>query len=107
VSTDGLVRDANDPAVELVQWAEFGATIEPWTHLVVYGSADLDDDGDRDQIGHVGIVASVPEGWTYTGAAALERLTIWHVAASSSPTGACRLSSGKPWARRGRLVSIL
>lgn len=107
VSTDGLIADADDPAVELVQWVPQGASIEPWTCLVVYGSDDTDGDGDRDLIGHVGIVRAVPEGWTYAGPASLEQLTIWHCAASSSPTGAIRTSSGRPWARRGRLLAVL
>jgi hypothetical protein len=107
VSTDGLIADANDPAVELVRWADEGATVEPWTALVVYGSVDADGDGDRDSIGHVGLVAGVPEGWVYTGPPSLEQLTVWHCAASTSPTGAIRLSSGKAWARRGRLLLVL
>ena len=107
VSTDGLIADADDPAVELVQWVPIGATIQPWTALVVYGSVDTDGDGDRDGIGHVGIVCAVPDGWTYQGPASLEALTICHCAASASATGAIRRSSGRPWARRGRLLAVL
>ena len=107
VSTDGLIADANDPAVELVQWVPVGATVAPWTALVVYGSRDTDGDGDRDLIGHIGVVAAVPPGWTYQGPASLEALTICHCAASASPTGAIRRSSGRPWATRGRLIAVL
>lgn len=107
LSTDGLIADADDPAVELVQWVPLGATIEPWVCLVVYGSVDTDHDGDRDRIGHVGIVIGVPVGWTYQGAASLELLTILHCAASKSDTGAIRVSDGKPWAKVGRLLAVL
>jgi hypothetical protein len=107
LSTDGVIADANDPAVELVAWVELGQTVTAWCALVVYGSADLDGDGDRDAIGHIGVVAAVPAGWIYRGAASLEDLTIWHVAASASPTGAARLSNGRAWARRGRLLALL
>ena len=107
LSTDGVIADANDPDVELVRWAEVGETIAPWSALVVYGSTDTDGDGDRDTIGHIGIVCAVPAGWTYQGPASLEQLTIWHCAASTSPTGAIRRSSGRPWRLRGRLVVVL
>lgn len=107
LSTDGLIRDADDPAVELVRWIEPGEPVAPWQALVVYGSQDLDGDGDRDTIGHVGAVSAVPEGWNYTGPASLEALSVWHCAASPSPTGAIRVSSGRPWRRVGRLVAIV
>lgn len=106
-STDGVIADANDPAVELVEWVAKGATIEPWTCLVVYGAIDRDGDGKRDSIGHIGIVAGVPAGWVYDGPASLLALTVWHCAASTSATGAIRTSDGRPWSVRGRLARVL
>lgn len=61
-----VIRDADDPAVELVTWGS------------------IDEDGDRDAIGHVGIVAAVPDGWRYTGPAALEALAISRTPASTA-----------------------
>lgn len=106
-STDGVLADAQDPAVELVAFAKIGEGARPWEFLVVYGSADRDGDGDRDVIGHIGIIAKVPEGWVYTGSASLRALTIWHCAASTAATGAIRLSDGQPWAKTGKLLQIL
>ena len=107
VSTDGLIKDADDPAVELVAWVQPGEPVTPWGCLVVYGGEDTDGDGDRDRIGHVGIVVAVPDGWAYTGPASLTALTIWHCASSASPTGAIRISDGKPWSRVGRVLAVL
>ena len=107
VSTDGLLADARDPAVELVEIVPVGGEVRPWECLVVYGSKDLDGDGDRDRIGHVGIVAAVPDGWAYTGPASLADLSVWHCAASASPTGAIRVSDGRAWAREGVVVRVV
>ena len=109
VSTDGLIADAEDPAVELVEYVAPGEPIVPWECLVVYGWADRDGDGvrDGDEIGHVGIVAAVPPGHVYGGPASLEALTVWHCASSPSPTGAVRLSDGRAWRRRGRVVRVV
>lgn len=106
-STDGVLADAQDAAVELVAPATIGEGARPWEFLVVYGAIDRDGDGKRDAIGHIGIVAEVPEGWVYTGAASLLALKIWHCAASSSATGAIRISDGRPWSTRGQLLRIL
>ena len=106
-STDGVIKDANDPEVDLVEWVAAGEPIVPWTCLAVYGSIDKDGDGDRDSIGHIGIVAAVPDGWVYDGPASIAALSVWHCAASASPTGAVRISDGAPWARRGRLVRVV
>lgn len=106
-STDGVICDADDPAVEIVRWVEIGEAIEPWTAIAVYGSLDTDGDGDRDVIGHMGLVSSVEAGWTFEGPASIERLGIWHCAASRHENGACRITSGAPWARRGRLALVL
>lgn len=109
VSTDGLIADAEDPAVELVEFEPIGGTAVPYQHLVVYGWHDDDHDGVREsgEIGHCGVVADVPAGWRYTGPESLEQLQVVHAAASRSPTGAIRMSDGRPWRRRGRLLRVL
>ena len=109
VSTDGLIADAEDPAVELVDYLPIGAEVRPWEVLAVYGWQDQDDDGVRDggEIGHVGAVAAVPAGWRYTGPEAIAELSIWHCASSRSATGAIRVSDGRAWRRRGRLLRVL
>lgn len=106
-STDGAVADANDSAVELLEWAAPGEVAVPWRYLVVYGGEDTDGDGDRDRIGHIGIVCGVPPGWTYRGSASLAELDVWHCAASASPTGAVRVSKGTTWRRVGKLARII
>lgn len=109
LSTDGLIADAEDPAVELVDYVPIGGDVRPWEVLAVYGWHDDDHDGVRDggEIGHCGAVAGVPAGWRYTGPEAIEQLGMLHCAASASPTGALRLGPGTPWRRRGRLVRVL
>ena len=109
LSTDGLLADAEDPAVELVDYLPIGAEVRPWEVLADYGWQDQDDDGVRDggEIGHVGAVAAVPAGWRYTGPEAIAELSIWHCASSRSATGAIRVSDGRAWRRRGRLVRVL
>lgn len=109
VSTDGLIADAEDPAVELVEYVPLGGDVRPWECLVVYGWHDDDGDHERDpsEIGHVGIVAGVPHGWSYTGPASLEALSVWHCASGESPTGAVRVSPGRAWRRRGRVVRVI
>lgn len=109
VSTDGIIRDAEDPAVELVEYVPIGGDVRAWECLVVYGWHDDNADGERDpgEIGHVGIVSSVPPGWSYTGPASLEALSVWHCASGPSPTGAVRVSPGRAWRRRGRVVRVV
>jgi hypothetical protein len=109
VSTDGLIADAEDPAVELVEYVPIGGDVRPWECLVVYGWHDDDGDRERDgsEIGHVGIVAAVPDGWRYTGPASLDALSVWHCASGPSPTGAVRVSPGRAWRRRGRVVRVI
>lgn len=104
VSTDGLVVDADDPAVELVEWVPIGGAVEAG-ELLVYGGVDTDGDGDRDLIGHVGIVLDVPIGWVYNGPASLAHLTVRHCAASGG--GGIRTSNGAPWAKRGRVLRVV
>lgn len=106
-STDGVIADAKDADVELVDPVPLGEGARPWEFLVVYGSIDRNGDGKRDAIGHIGIVAEVPDGWVYTGPESLLTLKIWHCAATSSPTGAIRISDGRPWMTRGQLLRIL
>lgn len=109
LSTDGLIADAEDPAVELVEYVPIGGEVVPHQVLAVYGWHDDDHDGVRDggEIGHCGAVVGVPAGWRYTGPESIEQLQVAHTAASSSPTGALRVSDGRAWRRRGRLVRVL
>lgn len=62
--------------------------------IVAYGSIDTDGDGDRDRIGHTGIVSWVP-----AKIRTLADVKVIHCASSANPAGgAIRESSGKPWA---------
>jgi len=43
----------------------------------------------------------------YTGPASLAGLSVWHCAASASPTGAIRVSDGRAWAGEGVVVRVV
>lgn len=92
INTDSALQSVRTSG----QWFELvegGRAVEPGD-LLVFPSVDLDHDGSRDRIGHVGLVSHVPYLWDGD----VGDLRVIHCAASGRV--AVRESSGAPWAGR-------
>lgn len=93
--TDAFVRDAlRDVPGDLGYAVQIAECREG--DLVVYKSADLDGDGDRDLIGHVGIISKRGATW--------RDLRVIHCSASG--TFAVKETDGRIWEKRGVVFRI-
>ena len=95
-NTTAMVADALG-AQNVVALVPVGAEVRPGD-AVVYPGVDTDGDGDRDRIGHTGLVVEVPKDFVYTGPSSLARLRIVHCNAGPAP--AIDETGGHTWARR-------
>lgn len=89
INTDSAIGEARTTA----QWFRIVEHPEPGD-AVVFPSVDFDHDGDRDRIGHIGMVSFVPRLWDGDFA----DLRVIHCAASGRV--AVRESSGGVWNNR-------
>ena len=86
INTDSAIGEARTSA----KWFRIVDVPQPGD-LVTVPSVDLDRDGDRDRIGHVGIISEVPALWDGDYA----DLRVIHCSASGRP--AVKETSGKIW----------
>jgi cell wall-associated NlpC family hydrolase len=101
-NTTAMVADALG-AQNVVELVPVGDDVLPGD-AVVYPGVDTDGDGDRDGIGHTGVVVQVPKGWQYTGPASLGHLRVVHCNAGPAP--AIDETGGQPWARRSDSIVV-
>lgn len=101
-NTTAMVADALG-AQNVVELVPVGAEVM-LGDAVVYPGVDTDGDGDRDKIGHCGIVVEVPKGWQYTGPESLAFLRVVHC--NGGPAPAIDETGGHGWARRADSVVV-
>lgn len=93
--TDAFVRDA---ARDVPGDLGYAVALEDCKEgdLVVYRSVDIDGDGDRDRVGHVGIISKRARTW--------HELRVIHCSASGSV--AVKETDGMIWAKRGVVFRV-